>query len=163
MLILFAYTPCNVGGIVSDEFIASIFRVVSSETLINTSNTSRCISSEEQHLNFHCRKNLKCYLHSIFLTSIVALYSHVCLHVPPPHLILPSLQHPSNNWLREQIKKLLIMQFSPTSCYFLSLRTKYSPQCLLLKHPQSIRLLRLSRRSNSKSRSSGVRHCVMLR
>jgi hypothetical protein len=32
--------------------------------------------------------------------------------------------------------KLFIMQFSPTSCHFISLRSKYSPQNLVLKHPQ---------------------------
>jgi hypothetical protein len=31
--------------------------------------------------------------------------------------------------------KLLIMQFSPTSCHFTSLRTKYSPQHPVLKKP----------------------------
>jgi hypothetical protein len=30
------------------------------------------------------------------------------------------------------------MQFSPTSCYFISLRSKYSPQYPVLKHPQSM-------------------------
>jgi hypothetical protein len=30
------------------------------------------------------------------------------------------------------------MQFSPTSCHFASLRSKYSPQYPALKHPQSI-------------------------
>jgi hypothetical protein len=33
---------------------------------------------------------------------------------------------------------LLIMQFSPTSCHFISLRSKHSPQHPVLKHPQSI-------------------------
>jgi hypothetical protein len=33
--------------------------------------------------------------------------------------------------------KLLIMQFSPTSCHFISLRSKYSPQQPVLKDPQS--------------------------
>jgi hypothetical protein len=33
--------------------------------------------------------------------------------------------------------KLLIMQFSPT-CHFISLRSKYSPQHAVLKHPQSM-------------------------
>jgi hypothetical protein len=33
--------------------------------------------------------------------------------------------------------KLLIMQFSPISRHF-SLRTKYSPQHPVLKHPQSV-------------------------
>jgi hypothetical protein len=34
--------------------------------------------------------------------------------------------------------KLLIMQFSPTSCHFIPLRSKYSPQHSVLKHPQSM-------------------------
>jgi hypothetical protein len=34
--------------------------------------------------------------------------------------------------------KLLIMQFSPTSCHFISLRSKYSPQQPFLKHSQSM-------------------------
>jgi hypothetical protein len=33
--------------------------------------------------------------------------------------------------------KLLIMQFSPISCHFIPLRTKYSPQEPVLKHRQS--------------------------
>jgi hypothetical protein len=28
------------------------------------------------------------------------------------------------------------MQFSPTSCHFISLRSKYSPQNPVIKHPQ---------------------------
>jgi len=35
--------------------------------------------------------------------------------------------HP-NNWLGVQILMLLIMQFSPLSCYSVHLRSKYSPQ-----------------------------------
>jgi hypothetical protein len=34
--------------------------------------------------------------------------------------------------------KLLIMLFSPFSCHFLPLRSKYSPQHRILKHPQSM-------------------------
>jgi hypothetical protein len=30
------------------------------------------------------------------------------------------------------------MQFSPTSCHFISLRSRYSPQHPILKHPQSM-------------------------
>jgi hypothetical protein len=30
------------------------------------------------------------------------------------------------------------MQFSPISCQFISLRSKYSPQHPVLKHPQSM-------------------------
>jgi hypothetical protein len=35
--------------------------------------------------------------------------------------------------VRVKVTKLLIMQFSPPSCHFLSLRSKY-----VLKHPQSV-------------------------
>jgi hypothetical protein len=38
--------------------------------------------------------------------------------------------------------KLLIMQFPPISCQFISLQSKYSPQHPVLKHPQSVFLLR---------------------
>jgi hypothetical protein len=38
-------------------------------------------------------------------------------------------------WRRVQVMKLLIMQFSPTSCHFISLWSKYSPQ-----HPQCMSL-----------------------
>jgi hypothetical protein len=34
--------------------------------------------------------------------------------------------------------KLLIMQVSPSSCYFLPIRSKYSPQHPVLTHPQSV-------------------------
>jgi hypothetical protein len=34
--------------------------------------------------------------------------------------------------------KLLIMRFSPISRHFISLRSEYSPQNPVLKHPQSI-------------------------
>jgi hypothetical protein len=34
--------------------------------------------------------------------------------------------------------KLFIIQFSPTSCHFISLRSKYSHQHPVLKHPQSM-------------------------
>jgi hypothetical protein len=36
--------------------------------------------------------------------------------------------------------KLLIMLFSPTSCLFISLRSKYSPRHHVAKHPQSMLL-----------------------
>jgi hypothetical protein len=41
-------------------------------------------------------------------------------------------------WRRVQVMKLLIMQFSPTSCHFISLQSKHFPQHPVLKHPQSI-------------------------
>jgi hypothetical protein len=33
---------------------------------------------------------------------------------------------------------LLIMQFSPSSCYFLSLKSKFSPQHSVEKHSESV-------------------------
>jgi hypothetical protein len=30
------------------------------------------------------------------------------------------------------------MEFSPTSCHFIFLRSKYFPEYLVLKHPQSM-------------------------
>jgi hypothetical protein len=39
---------------------------------------------------------------------------------------------------RVQTMKPLIMQFSPTSCHFVYLRSKYSPLHPVLKHPQSM-------------------------
>jgi hypothetical protein len=65
----------------------------------------------------------------------------------PPSCYMPSPSHPpwldhSNyTWRRVQVMKLLIMQFSPTSCHFISLRSKYSPQHPVLKRPQSVCLL----------------------
>ena len=38
--------------------------------------------------------------------------------------------------VRIQVTKLLIMQFSPIPCYRVPLRSKYSPQHPILKHPQ---------------------------
>jgi hypothetical protein len=52
----------------------------------------------------------------------------------PSSCYIPFPSHPpwlldSNyTWRRVQVMKLLIMQFSPTSCHFISLRSKYSPQ-----------------------------------
>jgi hypothetical protein len=42
------------------------------------------------------------------------------------------LDHSNYSWRRVHVMKLLIMQFSPTSCHLMSLRSKYSPQ-----HPVS--------------------------
>jgi hypothetical protein len=39
-----------------------------------------------------------------------------------------------------KIMKLLIMQFSLSSCHFILLKSKYSPQHHVLKHPQSVLL-----------------------
>jgi hypothetical protein len=39
---------------------------------------------------------------------------------------------------RVQIMKLLIMHFSPAFYYLIPLRSKYSPQHSILRHPQSM-------------------------
>jgi hypothetical protein len=53
-----------------------------------------------------------------------------------PFALHARLDHSNYFWRR--VMKLLIMQFSPTSCHFISLRSKYSPQHPVLKHPQSM-------------------------
>jgi hypothetical protein len=51
-----------------------------------------------------------------------------------PPFVLRATSHPSwldhsnYTWRRVQVMKLLIMQFSPPSCHFISLWSKYSPQ-----------------------------------
>jgi hypothetical protein len=63
-----------------------------------------------------------------------------CLHSSSPHaccILCPShppwLYHSNLTWWRVQLTKLLIIQFSPTFRHFIPLRSKYSPQHLLLK------------------------------
>jgi hypothetical protein len=53
------------------------------------------------------------------------------LHAPPISSSL--IWSPDNIWQRIQIMKLLNMQFSPASCHFILLRSKYSPQLPVLK------------------------------
>jgi hypothetical protein len=68
--------------------------------------------------------------HLMSLRSILILSTHLHLGLPcglfpsgymtcPPHP--PWLDHSNYTWRRVQIMKLLIMQFSPTSCHFTSL------------------------------------------
>jgi hypothetical protein len=52
--------------------------------------------------------------------------SHLPLHANmsrPPHTSL--FYHPNNMWRIVQITKHLIMQFSPSSCHFIPLRSKF--------------------------------------
>jgi len=66
----------------------------------------------------------------------------VCIYHPSDACCMPLLSHSpwfdhSNNiWWSVQVMKLLIMQSSLASCFFLSLRSKYSPQHTVPKHPQ---------------------------
>jgi hypothetical protein len=61
------------------------------------------------------------------------LFSHLCYMPCPSHS--PSLDHSNYIWQRVQVMKLLIMQFSPPSCYFVPLRSKYPPQHPVLTPP----------------------------
>ena len=44
--------------------------------------------------------------------------------------------HANNIWWGVQFMKLLIMKFSPVSCYLRPLRPKYPPKHSILEHPQ---------------------------
>jgi hypothetical protein len=48
----------------------------------------------------------------------------------------PRFDLPNSTEWGEKIIKLLIMQFSPLSCYLVPLRTRYSPQHPILRHSQ---------------------------
>jgi hypothetical protein len=66
----------------------------------------------------------------------IPILPHSC-YMPRPYHSL-SLDHSNYTWRRVQVMKLLIMQFSPMSCHFIPLWSKYSPQHLVLKHPKSM-------------------------
>jgi hypothetical protein len=83
--------------------------------------------------------------------SVPILFTHLCLGLPcffflafPPRFYIPSSptcscympcqSHPPS--LESTVKKLLIIQFSPASCYVNSPWSKYSPPHSVLKHSQ---------------------------
>jgi hypothetical protein len=115
------------------------------------------------HWSLSWARSIQCIpSHPIFLRSILILFTHLSLghHIGvfpsgfptnilyaflfPHSCYMPFPSHPpwfdnSNyTWRRVQAMKLLLMQFSPTSCHFISLLSKYSPQHPVLKHPQSM-------------------------
>jgi hypothetical protein len=53
----------------------------------------------------------------------------------PPHS--PRLDNSDYTWRRVQITHLLVMQFSPPSRHSIPLRSKFSSQHRLLKHPRT--------------------------
>jgi hypothetical protein len=57
--------------------------------------------------------------------------------MPCPSLS-PWFDHSNYTWRSVRIMKILIMQLSPASHYFTSLRSKYSPQHPILKHSSSM-------------------------
>jgi hypothetical protein len=63
--------------------------------------------------------------------SYVHLFSPHSCYIPYPSL--PWLDYSNYTWRRVQVMKLLIIQCCPTSCHFISLWSKYSPQHPVLK------------------------------
>jgi hypothetical protein len=79
----------------------------------------------------------------LVVSFLLAFSSISYMHLSSPHSCYtpyqshrPWVDHSNYIWRRVQDMKLLIMQFSPASCHFISLRSKYS-QHPVLKHPQS--------------------------
>jgi hypothetical protein len=65
---------------------------------------------------------------SVFPTNILYAFSFARIRATyPSNLIFPDSTILNYTWRKVQVLKLLITQFSPTSCHF-SLRCKYSPQ-----------------------------------
>ena len=75
------------------------------------------------------------------------------LHAPPISFF--SLWSPEQYWVGSTIIKLLIMWFSPLPCHIIPLRPKYSPQHLVLKHPQPTFLPQCERPSFSPIHNNG--------
>jgi hypothetical protein len=62
--------------------------------------------------------------------------SCILLSSPPYALHAPPISFSNNIGWAVQIIKVLIMQFSSLPCYLVPLRSKYSPQHPILRHPQ---------------------------
>jgi hypothetical protein len=73
---------------------------------------------------------------AIFPTKILyTSFSHVSYM--PRQSRPPRLDHSNYTWWRVQVTQLLIMQFPPAFCHFISVRSTYSPQQPPLKRSQS--------------------------
>jgi hypothetical protein len=69
----------------------------------------------------------------LLITHIRSYSHHSCYMSCPSHP--PLLYDFDNTWLRTQVLKLLVMQFSPPFCHFKPTRSIYSPQHHVLKDP----------------------------
>jgi hypothetical protein len=75
----------------------------------------------------------------------------------------PSFDHPNNIWRRKtlQIIEILTIQFSPASCHFIPLRSKYSPQHPVFKHLQCMFFPVILRCSNFIPKKKTVQKILM--
>jgi hypothetical protein len=80
----------------------------------------------------------------------------------PTHLILLFFVCPNNIWRGVKILKLLIMHFSPPSCYSVPLWPKYSPQLPVVKHTLFSSLVRFPLLSWSQIRGP-VQYLIIFR
>jgi hypothetical protein len=71
-------------------------------------------------------------------TLYMFLPSPICATFPPPPRST-LFDQPNNVWWWVQIMKLHIVHLSPFSYYLIPLRSKYSPQHPVLKHPLALR------------------------
>jgi hypothetical protein len=67
----------------------------------------------------------------------ILLLNHSCYMSRPSHP--PRLHNFNYTWRRVQVMKLLIMQFSPTSCHFISLRSNLFSNILSLRSSLNVR------------------------
>jgi hypothetical protein len=99
-------------------------------------NLPPCFSKIHYNIVSHLRVGLPSTLFlSGFPTKILYTSAFFRLYMPRPSHI-SRFYHPHNIWCRVQVTKF-IMQFSPATCYFLILRSKYSPQHPIFRRTQS--------------------------
>jgi hypothetical protein len=97
-------------------------------------------------------------LHSISPRYILILSAHLRLFSPFMLHALPISA--SCTWRRVQVVTLLVMQLSPPSRHFIPLRSKYSPQHPVLKHPKSVFLPQCYKVSHPYRTTGKIQSCV---
>jgi hypothetical protein len=105
---------------------------------MNSVHTTHSYSSKI-HFNIIVTPNLRFSsgVYFYFAPKHCIQFSSVPCYMPcPSHP--PWLDNSNYTWRTVQVMKLPIMQFSLTSYHFIPLRSKYSPQHPVLKHPQSM-------------------------
>ena len=100
--------------------------------LLNHANAIHTIPYHLLKIHFHIilpstPRSVKCF-HSFRCHVVcISLLPHSCHLTSPLHSL--SFNHQDNIMIGAQIIKLLITQFSPSSCYFFPFRHKFSLQC----------------------------------